>query len=371
VKKLLATLAVLAGGTGVAAAPAHAALELGLMDPTYQASQPERFEADVRALRPKVLRYDLLWSVVARERPARPADPADPAYDWSSIDVLLQGAQRAGVKTVVTVWSTPSWAARFPAHRGPSGAPRVADWRAFVTAAATRYSGSYPDAAGGVLPRVQRWEIWNEANLHRYFRPQGRTVSPRLYTELLNAAYPVIKRVGAAHGFRQWVAGGSLYRSGVSGSVPPLVFLRGMQANGARFDVISAHPYNAKPALGIREGATGSMGNNIATGNFHNLVREVDRLWPRRGVRVWITEYGWKTWPDRAMGVRPALQASFMRDAVRLFRTRHKRVDLLVWFLIHDEPVRYSDGRPGWQTGLRFADGSPKPSFAAFARLAR
>jgi hypothetical protein len=282
------------------------------------------------------------------------------------MDVLLKGARELGVPAIVTLWRTPAWAARSPRHPAPTGVPQLAAWRSYVMAAATRYSGHHPDPAGGVLPRVSAWEIWNESNLSRYFSPQ--VGSPELYTELLNAAYDAIKAVGARHGYRQTVAGGSLYRSGASG-VAPIPFLRGMRAANARFDVISVHPYNAVPGLGPREGEGDTTGNNVATGNFGRLIREADRLWPGRRPRFWVTEYGWKSWPDRVQGVAPDLQARFLRDGVRTFRALHPRVEVLVWFLLRDEPLRYPDGHAGWQTGLRYVDGRPKPSYAAFREL--
>ncbi len=379
VKRTLITLAAVAAGTGAVAAPAHARAQLGIMDPTYQLEQPDRWSQDIRALRPKVLRYDLLWSVVGARQPARPTDPSDPAYDWSYMDSLLRGARDVRVPAIVTVWKTPRWAVA-PKYRRIPGEivmPQLAAWRSFIRAAATRYSGRYPDPTGGFLPRVQRWEIWNETNLGRYFQPQGRTLSPMLYTQLLNGAYDTIKSVAARQGrYRTWIAGGSLYRSGVSNSVPPLVFLQGMRRYRAKFDVISAHPYNSVPSLGITEGAgRRTVGGNIATGNFHRLISEADRLWKPRRVRFWVTEYAWQTWPDRILGVSPSKQAQFMLQGVRLFRSRYTRVEFLVWFLIQDEPTRYANGVSGWQSGLRFfrsgAPGAAKPSFRTFQLLAR
>ena len=65
--------------------------------------------------------------------------------------------------------------------------PNPTQFKRFVQALGTRYSGSYADEneGGGVLPRVARWSIWNEPNQGGWLQPQadeGAARSPRCST---------------------------------------------------------------------------------------------------------------------------------------------------------------------------------------------
>ena len=243
------------------ASPAHA-LTVGFLDPTLQTQDNARFWSDMTTLRASVVRYDAYWNEIAPVRPARPRDPAPPEYRWEVLDRLVVDAAAHRAEIVLTLWRTPRWA-RADGGRGGkpnlySWAPRSSDWRAFVYAAAVRYSGSFdPDGLGygGPLPRVRFWEVWNEPNYIGALRPQrapgkggkpGTPVSPTTYTALLNAAYAELGRVERERRIALDVLGGSMNRGFAGpGSVAPLIFLRGMRKAGARFDIASPAPLPA------------------------------------------------------------------------------------------------------------------------------
>jgi hypothetical protein len=89
------------------------------------------------------------------------------------------------------------------------------------------------------------------------------------------------------------------------------------------------------------------------------LLREVSRNFGPK--HVWLTEYAYKTDPpDRYRGVSPALQARYLAEAARRVY-QAPRVDLLINFLIRDEPVV---GR--WSSGFFTAREVVKPSFFSF-----
>ena len=367
-------VALVASAAGAIAAPAGAApLRLGFFDPQYQTEQPAAFRADVAALRPEVLRYNLDWHTVAPRRPDVERNPADPAYSWGQIDALVQGAADRKVPVLLTVTGTPRWAVKRPAYRVYrfNAIPNAVRFRNFVAAAALRYSGRYdPDGDGRALPRVTRWEIWNEPNKYLYphrtdrrgnFRRTAPVTVGRDYAALVNGAYAELKRRSRAN----VVAAGSMaYSNPYRAELAPLNFLRLMRAARTRFDVVSIHPYNSVPAQGLRQGA-GSPGPNIYVGNFDRFVREVDRLWPGRR-RIWLTEFGIQSYPDRFFGVSPRAQAAFLTGSVRTFRTRYRRVEMFVWFLIRDEVALR-----GWQSGLRTAAGAKKPIYRAWQQVRR
>src|SRR5207302_9878252 len=97
-------------------------------------------------------------------------------------------------------------------------------------------------------------------------------------------------------------------------------------------------------------------------GNIGVLIAELTRLYGSK--RVWITEYGYQTNPpDRTFGVSWTKQAQYLTQAFAIAR-KNPRIDLMLWFLLKDEPIL-----SGWQSGLMTAGGRRKPAFNAFLRL--
>jgi len=373
-----ALAATVAGGLLIVPAAARAELALGVIDDENAAERQGSFYADVAALNVSVVRFDLLWSGAATRRPVHPADPADPAYDWAVDDAFVRGTVGRHVTTMFTLMRTPSWARLVPAWDHPFSVPRVPALAAFATAAAIRYSGSFdPDGAGPLttLPRVTRWEIWNEPALRTtnlFFKSKlgasrDTAVAAGYYAPMLRAAYAAIHAVGKRLGFRETVAGCSCARAH---TLAFLQALRPLLGSAPPWDVVSVHPYSSAPQLGAADGSYATIGTHapdIAVGNFGSFVRELDRLWPGRRDRIWVTEYGWQSYPDERLGVPPWQQALFLTEAISTFRRSYPRVDVLVNFLIQDEPT---DRVAGWQSGLRFVDGRKKPAYDAYAASA-
>jgi hypothetical protein len=188
----------------VAAGAAQGAPIIALQDdvlPTL--ADPAAVEARIDLLAAtgvRVTRVDVVWSQVAPRRPAAPRNPSDPAYDWGRYDTLLKGLAARGIGTMLDYYHTPAWASR-AGKPTPNNAPRVADAAAFAAAIARRYSGDFPDPAGGTLPEVRRIEVWNEPNIDTFFDAQCHLSgtnwaydSPRAYAALLAATYREIKR---------------------------------------------------------------------------------------------------------------------------------------------------------------------------------
>jgi hypothetical protein len=356
-----------------AARPASAdAAAVGFLDPSYQSEDPERFWKDVEALRAKVLRYDVYWNEIAPKRPTKPRDPASPEYDWSDLDRLVVDSAAHEVDIVLTLWRTPRWARADNGRGGKpnlySWAPRLSDWRNFVYAAATRYSGTFdPDGEGygGPLPLVRFWEMWNEPNYIGALRPQrkaGKPTSPALYASILNAGYAEISRVEREKKLKLQVLGGAMNRGfRGEGSVAPLIFLRGMKAAKATFDLASLHPYPLTGRLGF---ADGTQAPQITLHNIGDYFKELDRLWPSKRYRVWLTEYGVQSRPDR-YGATLTGQATFVRLALQKIR-KTPRISGLIWFLIRDEAIEKRGESDNWQSGLRTVGDGMKPSYRAW-----
>jgi hypothetical protein len=115
------------------------------------------------------------------------------------------------------------------------------------------------------------------------------------------------------------------------------------------------------------------VADEFILGDLRELAGVLDRLTRagRLGVRrarrlpLHLTEFGYQTSPpDRQAGVAPRTQSRWLQQAAAI-AYRDPRVRTLTNYLWRDEPIRR--GGTGWQSGLRFVDGRPKPALAAFA----
>jgi hypothetical protein len=331
--------------------------------------EPESFYPELRELGVQVLRAHLNWGGkfgVAKRRPVEGTEPDDRAYDWRPYDRIVLQAERHGIEVLFSIFGTPPWA---NGGARPTRAPRNPDaLREFAYAAATRYSGTYVRSDGVLLPRVRYWTAWNEPNLQiglvpQWKRERGKWVvqSARDYAEICNAVVDGVRTTmlrGSRIACGVTAARGNNNPSGLKPSVSPLVFLRAMKKAGARgFDAYAHHPYYGTPA---ETPATPSPGRNgVTLGNLDALSSELTRLYGRK--RIWLTEYGYQTNPpDLVFGVPWLTQAAYVRQSFEIAR-RHPRVDMLLWFLLRDEP-----DPERWQSGLIAATGERKPAYEAF-----
>jgi Glycosyl hydrolase catalytic core len=326
----------------------------------------------------QLIRVNLWWSGpgirVATRKPRRPADPADPAYNWDTYDRTVRFSIVNGMEPVFSIMGTPPWA---NAAKGWNVAPTNArDLRLFAVAAQRRYSGTFVNADGITLPRVNLWIAWNEPNNPVFLKPQYRRTSRgwtiqsgRDYAKICNAVVQGIKSVRRASKVACGVTAprGNNNPNSSRPSVSPLPFLRAMKIGGAQgFDAYAHHPYYGSPvetpSTKPPPGRRGQAATAVTLGNVGTLVTEVNRLYGRR-TRIWITEYGYQTNPpDRIFGVTYRKQATYLTQAVSYAR-KHPQIDLFLWFLLRDE------GRiGGWQSGLMTVDGKRKASFNAFRR---
>jgi hypothetical protein len=343
---VLLAAAALSIGAAASTASASSKAQYGIQDDVWlQVGTTKMWSLDDRLatldrLGVDVIRYTLRWDHVALFRPTAPADPNDPAYDWSSADALLAGLHERGIDIVLTLWGTPGWA---NGRNKPNWAPKSASALAlFATAAAKRY------------PWVHKWEIWNEPNQVGGVYPN----SPGLYVRrLLNPAVAALHAVDP----RNVVAGGATSPRATRTALSAVAFMRGMRRAGARFDVYSHHPYPRWFGRGRPETPLQTLPCTrwLTMASLQCLLRDV--TWNFGPKHVWLTEYAYKTNPpDRYRGVTPALQARYLAEAARRVYAA-PRVDVLINFLIRDEPVV---GR--WSSGFYTARDVIKPSFFSF-----
>jgi hypothetical protein len=378
---MAAALAVAVAVVLAPTASASQALRIGIFDDgVVLYGEPDLVFPQLQKTRTQLLRVNLWWSgpgiTVATRKPKRPADPNDPAYNWDTYDRTVRFSIVNGIIPIFSIIGTPPWA---NAAKGWNVAPTNArDLQNFAAAAQKRYSGTFVNADGVVLPRVSLWMAWNEPNNPVFLKPQYRRTgktwaiqSGRDYAKLCNAVVSGIKSVQRTSKVACGATGprGNNNPNSSRPSVSPIPFLRAMKAGGAKgFDAYAQHPYygspaetpSTKPPPGLR----GQPPTAVTLGNIDVLIGELDRLYGRQ-MRVWVTEYGYQTNPtDQIFGVPWSKQAAYLAQAVSIVRA-NPRIDMFLWFLLRDEQ-RLS----GWQSGLMTYDGKRKPSFAAFQRAA-
>lgn len=369
-------LALLAASAGTAQASRY--LRIGIYDESQTLYGPiDKTMPIFKQLHVQEIRVNLYWGGpfgVATRRPKNATSPRDPAYDWSLYDRVVRYANQYGMHVLFSVYGTPAWE---NGGRGLNYAPKsYIDLRNFVRAAATRYSGLYPDGQGGMLPPVKEWLAWNEPNNPRFLTPQFTKTSkgwvmdsPVVYAKICNAVYNGVHgtlRAGERVGCGVTAPRGNNNPNSSRPSISPIAFLVACKKDGLKtFDAWAHHPYYGSPAdtpATKPVGARGGAPTAVMLGNISSLIKVVTQLYGNK--RIWITEYGYETNPpDPIFGVSYAKQALYLKQAFAIAR-KNPRIDMMLWFLLKDEP-----NLGGWQSGLMTYGGKKKPSFAAFEHL--
>src|SRR5438874_641876 len=182
--------------------------------------------------------------------------------------------------------------------------------------------------------------------------------TPRMSS--LDGRLAMLDRLGVGV-VRYTVAGGATSPRATRTALSAVAFMRGMRRAGARFDVYSHHPYPRWFGRGRPETPLQTLPCTrwLTMASLQCLLRNVTQNFGPK--HVWLTEYAYKTNPpDRYRGVPFALQARFVGEAARRVY-QAPRVDVLINFLLRDEPVI---GR--WSSGFFTAGEVVKPSFFAF-----
>jgi hypothetical protein len=332
-------VALLASGS--ASASSH--IQYGVQDDAWLLYGPPASPAarvqTLQRLGVDLVRLTLRWDTVAPTTPADPRNPDDPAYHWELYDSMLQRLQAAHISVLISLWGTPKWA---NVGQKPNYAPM--DPNAL---------GSFAYAASRKFPWITRWTVWNEPNVRLFLIPN----SPGVYTtRLLNPAYRALKEANR----RNLVAGGVTSPRKTPSGVSPITWIRGMRAAHALLDAYAQNPYPVRP---LETPTTGGCWRctEVTMATLPKLIAEVKRDFGTR-TRIWLTEYGYNSKPpSKWLGVSNALQARFIGEAA-LRAYAAPRVDLLIHFLVRDEP-----NATRWTSGFYTSRGRVKPSFNAYA----
>lgn len=362
----LIVVACLAAGVVPAGAAAAQRMYVGFQDDPSFRWRPDRQQLLDRAREANatVIRATVYWSQVAPTRPASPSNPFDPSYRrLNDLDELVRNAEARGLEVMLTIWGTPDWA---DGGKGQNHLPsNLADLTAFSHALAARYSGRYPG-----YPFVRFYSVWNEPNLEQFLAPQfdatGRSVGPELYARLYRAAYAGIKSgspsalvaIGetSARGRDKPTAGGTQQTHSPGRFAELLSQVRPR----LQFDAWAHHPYPTDPGLKPTQKVRWP---NVTLPSLGRFEASLDTWFGRKGIPIWITEYGHETKPQEPKGVPYSTQAAYAKQALSI-AAADPNVQMLIWFTFRD------DSTNTWQSGLLAANGTRKPAFARFAAAA-
>jgi Cellulase (glycosyl hydrolase family 5) len=391
-----------------ASAPAARGLVTGLTAvEQYQSPDPGKralwFDRTVEA-GAGIVRLSIEWRAVAPQPPAAPTNPN--SYDFSGIDGAVRDAAARGVQVLITVNSSPPWAEApgRPAStlETTSWKPNPSDLANFMQAVAARYSGSFdPVGAEPPLPAVQALQVLNEPNQDAWLAPQfdGKSIiGPDQYRVLLNASYNAIKAVNP--GMLVVTGGTSPYGDPPGGPYPPggarvrpvqwwedflcvhavkskkkgkkgkkskkVRYVRTAGCTGKPvFDVFAHQAIDNTGKGPLQSGPTKWDVSTPDMGRLVPLLRAAERLGTVSGGghQVWVTEFWWDSNPPNPVGAPLLTQARWIEQTLYLYWKAG--VSTAINFEIQDSTL-YPVTRNGFQSGLYFLDGSPKPALTAF-----
>jgi hypothetical protein len=367
-----------------------------------------------------VVKLNAIWRTLAPGGNKKPAgfdgaDPADySANAWAPYDAVVRDAQARGMQVMLMLGGlAPDWASK-PGGIAGSKRPDVGEFRKFVKAVGTRYSGSYtassvgdtpgpappddpdlplplpaqasPAQAGTGLPRVDIWSAWNEPNLGNWLSPQhsgGRPYAPHHYRRLVNAADTGLSASG--HGSDTFLIGELVPYGAADNRIRPLEFIREMACVNRRFRPFRGkqartrgcdnfhplpgtgfahHPYTLAGGPNVKP----QHRDDVQIGHLDRLVKALKKLGRKNRLehprmKVWLTEFGFQTDPPDPFQTPIRKVPGFMGLSEWL-SWRNPHVASYSQYLLRDEQ---ETGR--FQTGVRFHGGKAKPGIYNAYRL--
>ncbi len=367
---------------------------------TYFEAGNDLLEAESRAhvfaqmehLGVKALRVELYWEAVApgpgaaRKPNFEATNPA--AYDWGQYVPVLAEAKRLGWPVLLTVtapvprWATSNGKAPYVTR------PDDQDFEEFMTAVAREFSSE-----------VSIYSIWNEPNHPAFLMPQfnanGTPASGRIYRGLYQYGYKGLQAAGIARPrvlFGETAPTGwdnvkSLLRSpnrkekedALLHEVAPLAFMREALCLNAKYQrsglcselqmagyghhayTEASGPYYVPP-----EHDDVMIGSLSRLTNALNLAARAHAI--PANVPIYLTEFGIQSYPNKQLGVPVAQQAEYDAIAERI-AWENPRVAAFSQYLLKDDPLggppgaSVHGGTVGFQTGLEYYSGQPKPLY--------
>jgi hypothetical protein len=345
--------------------------------------------SQMQALGVKALRVELSWaSVVPSATSAtKPAfDATNPAsYNWALYAPVLARAQALGWPVLLTVTSpVPRWATSN--KKAPYVTrPDQRDFQEFMTAVAREFGS-----------QVSVYSIWNEPNHPAFLMPQwssnGKPASPRIYRGLYQAGYAGLLAAGLTHPkvlFGETAPTGfdtvNPRREGSRAllhDVAPLAFLREALCLNSHYRragscgklQMSGYAHHGYTKA-VNPHWVSSKRDDVTIGSLSRLSAALDRAAGAGAIPshlpIYLTEFGVQSFPNRELGVSVSRQAEYDAIAERIAWS-NSRVAAFSQYLLKDDPLggrpgsSVAGGAVGFQTGLEYVSGKPKPLYTAW-----
>lgn len=268
-------------------------------------------------------------------------------WNWSHADLVVDHAQRQGLKLIVRLDGVPDWARPDLTAHSLLTPAHYADYARFAQAFAERYRG-----------KVAAYVIWNEPNVSYewgYRRPD-----PAGYAELLRAVYPRLKQADPA----AQVLAAALAPNGEHSdlALDDLDYLQQLYAAGAApyFDGLAAHSY------GWEHPPDEAPSPEAINFRRVQLERQIMVEQGDSAKQVYITESGWNDYARWVRAVSPAQRIDYTVGAVNLASQWDWLAAICLWeFRLPVTAHNYNDA---W-TLVHF-DFSPGATYIALQRLA-
>jgi hypothetical protein len=377
---LIAFCAVLACASAPARAQAQPGLLLGVTDDAFKWAQ-----------RPAPLQQAMAQLGLGAVRLTQGWVPGQTRISTADAAPLARGIAHArGLRVVLSVYGAASSA--------PQSDQARAQYCGYVRSILQRF------------PQIHDVVVWNEVNSSRFWSPQldttGQAAAPAQYEALLAACYGPLQTVRPGVDVIATVAprGNDDPQSHGALGIPPADFVRAMGAayrTSGRpvkiFDTFALNAYGLTSAE--RPWRTHDHAVDLSEGDYPRLLAALSDAFGGTGqplpgvggVSVWYLEDGFQTTIDPAkaslytgsendrsalppVGARRSTgspagtsaapdQATQLADAIRLAYCQ-PGVGAFFNFLLADEP-----DLAAWQSGVLWADWTPKPSFDALAEV--
>jgi hypothetical protein len=288
--------------------------------------------------------------------------------DWSELDSIVNVANGAGVKILLSVAHAPTF------YRSPTSGYFPSDastFQRFMQALAARYAG-----------KVQAYEVWNEQNLSR--ETGVGNVDAVNYLPILRAGYSGVKAGDASAAVL--LGGPSPTGANIPGeSIDDLLYLQQLLAlNGGEaknyFDALSAHPSGFSnppdcmpdtPACSL----SGAFNDHPSFFAFYRIGQYRD-LMVQVGLadkKIWFTEFGYCSAPSPPPGyefctsLTAQNQADFIVRAFEKARALDYVAGMVQWNLNFQLAVPESDEK--WGFGIIRDDWSARPAYNALLNM--
>ncbi len=345
--------------------------------------------SQMQALGVKALRIELSWASVAPSAGSatKPAfEATNPAsYNWALYAPAIQRAQQLHWPVLLTVTSpVPRWATSN--KKAPYVTrPDQRDFQEFMTAAGREFGS-----------QVAVWSIWNEPNHPAFLLPQwsssGKPASPRIYRGLYQSGYAGLVASGLTHPkvlFGETAPTGfdtvNPRREGSRAllhDVSPLAFLREALCLNAHYGragscgklQMSGYAHHAYTKA-VNPHWVSSKRDDVTIGSLSRLSRALDLAAAKGAIPshlpIYLTEFGVQSFPNHELGVSVAKQAEYDAIAEHIAWS-NSRVAAFSQYLLKDDPLggkpgsSVAGGSVGFQTGLEYLSGKPKPLYAAW-----